>query len=138
MLKRTLLTGLALAVGLAAAATSTTPVQAKDGRNAAFAVGIAAGAIGLGALAAANRPRVHYYQGSPYYYNPRTGYYYDEPVVYAAPPPPPVVYAPAPVYAGRPAPWTPDWYAYCASKYRSFDPGSGTFQPYRGPRRLCR
>lgn len=37
-----------------------------------------------------------------------------------------------------PEPWSDDWYAYCASKYRSFDPDSGTFQPYRGPRRLCR
>ncbi len=47
------------------------------------------------------------------------------------PPPPPAGY-------GRPAPWTPDWYAYCSSKYRSFDPRSGTYQPYHGPRRLCR
>lgn len=37
-----------------------------------------------------------------------------------------------------PEPWSDEWYAYCASKYRSFDPDSGTFQPYNGPRRLCR
>jgi len=48
-------------------------------------------------------------------------------------------YAPryaAPAYAARP--WTRDWYRYCAARYRSFDPGSGTFQPYNGPRQLCR
>ena len=31
-----------------------------------------------------------------------------------------------------------DWYEYCSSRYRSFDPRSGTFQPYHGPRQLCR
>lgn len=55
---------------------------------------------------------------------------------YYAPPPPPPVYYPAPVtYA--PAPWTADWYAYCASKYRSFDAGSGTYVTYSGVRRVC-
>lgn len=74
--------------------------------------GLAAGAIIGGALA-----------------QPRTPRYYSVPA-----------YAPryaAPAY-GAPAPWSPDWYAYCASKYRSFDAHSGTFQPYNGPRRLCR
>jgi hypothetical protein len=53
--------------------------------------------------------------------------------------------APAPTYYNaprvvtyRPAPWTPAWYRYCSEKYRSFDPRSGTFQPYHGPRQLCR
>ena len=45
---------------------------------------------------------------------------------------------PVVVYDDRPAPWTQQWYAYCTSKYRSFDPASGTFQPYHGPRQLCR
>ncbi|MBZ8135110.1 BA14K family protein [Afifella sp. IM 167] len=54
--------------------------------------------------------------------------------------PPPRRFGPPPVrrYYGAPRPWTPDWYAYCSSKYRSFDPRSGTYQPYNGPRRLCR
>lgn len=47
------------------------------------------------------------------------------------PPPPRRVYR-------HPRPWTNAWYAYCSRKYRSFDPRSGTFQPYHGPRRLCR
>ncbi|MEF2073730.1 BA14K family protein [Consotaella aegiceratis] len=50
----------------------------------------------------------------------------------------PRVYYPAPSYRSyRPAPWTAEWYRYCSAKYRSFDPRSGTFQPYHGPRRLC-
>lgn len=48
------------------------------------------------------------------------------------------VRAPVMVYDDRPAPWTREWYGYCTSKYRSFDPVSGTFQPYHGPRQLCR
>lgn len=37
-----------------------------------------------------------------------------------------------------PEPWSDEWYDYCARKYRSFDPSDGTYQPYGGPRRLCR
>lgn len=54
--------------------------------------------------------------------------------VYVAPPP-----RPAPVYAGyRPAPWTPDWYSYCYSRYRTFNPNSGTFIGYDGYEHFCR
>lgn len=35
-------------------------------------------------------------------------------------------------------PWSREWYRYCANRYRSFDANSGTFQPYNGPRQLCR
>lgn len=79
--------------------------------------GLAAGAILGGVLAQPRYPRQYY---SAPAYAP----------VYGAP-----VYA-APGY-GAPPVGSPDWYAYCASKYRSFDPSDGTFQPYRGPRRLC-
>ncbi|MCQ8781494.1 BA14K family protein [Mangrovibrevibacter kandeliae] len=41
-------------------------------------------------------------------------------------------------YAGHPRPWTREWYRYCSARYRSFDARSGTFQPYHGPRQLCR
>jgi hypothetical protein len=37
-----------------------------------------------------------------------------------------------------PDPFTDEWYDYCAERYRSFDPETGTFQPYEGPRKLCR
>jgi hypothetical protein len=87
----------------------------RHSNNSALAAGIfglAAGAIIGGALAQPRYPR---------------SYYYSEPVYGST-------YA-APVY-GAPM-WSPEWYAKCASKYRSFDPHSGTFQPYNGPRRLC-
>ncbi|MEO1199542.1 MAG: BA14K family protein [Pseudomonadota bacterium] len=55
------------------------------------------------------------------------------------------VVGPAPTYGGHvghvghaPEPFSREWYAYCSAKYRSFDAATGTFQPYHGPRRLCR
>ncbi len=38
----------------------------------------------------------------------------------------------------RPEPWTPQWYSYCSTKYRSFDPGTGTYVTYSGETMLCR
>ena len=56
--------------------------------------------------------------------------------VYVVPPPPePVYYAPA---AYGPPAGTPDWYTYCYSRYRSFNPNTGTFIGYDGYERLCR
>ena len=57
--------------------------------------------------------------------------------VYVVPPPPPpqVYYTPASY--GPPA-WTPDWYTYCYSRYRSFNPNSGTFIGYDGYEHFCR
>ena len=56
--------------------------------------------------------------------------------VYVAPPPPPRArYAPA---AYGPQPWSPDWYSYCYSRYRSFNPNSGTFVGYDGYEHFCR
>ena len=50
--------------------------------------------------------------------------YYEEPYPYG-------YYAPpGPVGA-------PDWEAYCFSRYRSFDPVSGTYLGYDGRRHLC-
>lgn len=37
-----------------------------------------------------------------------------------------------------PARGSADWYAYCARKYRSFDPRSGTYLGYDGRRHYCR
>lgn len=53
--------------------------------------------------------------------------------VYVAPPPP--RYAPA---SYGPQPWSPDWYSYCYSRYRSFNPNTGTFIGYDGYERFCR
>lgn len=76
--------------------------------------GLAAGAL-LGGIIA---PRA--YAGPGYY---GTGYYA----------PPRVVYAPRGY-----EPWSAAWYSYCESRYRSFDPRSGTFMGYDGRRHFCR
>ncbi|WP_306030440.1 BA14K family protein [Stappia sp. MMSF_3263] len=50
-------------------------------------------------------------------------------------------YRPAPppvVNRGGLRPWTPAWYAYCSSRYRSFNPRTGTYTTYSGQQRLCR
>ncbi|MDD7910294.1 MULTISPECIES: BA14K family protein [Pseudovibrio] len=76
-------------------------------------IGLAAGAIIAGA---ANQPR------------------------HVAPPPayhPPQPVYRAPVHTYRPQPWTSEWYSYCASKYRSFNPSTGTFTAYSGATRFC-
>ncbi|WP_246479410.1 BA14K family protein [Kaustia mangrovi] len=39
---------------------------------------------------------------------------------------------------GSPEPWTRDWYAYCSSKYRSFEPDTGYYTTYSGYKRFCR
>jgi hypothetical protein len=42
----------------------------------------------------------------------------------------------APIY-GAPPVGSPEWYSYCASKWKTFRVSDGTYQPTRGPRRLC-
>ena len=89
----------------------------RGGGGAGIAAGLAAGLL-LGGLVAAPR----YYGGPPPYYSP--GYYGP---VYGAP----GYYGP--VYSGP-----PDWIEYCFSRYRSFDPVSGTYLGYDGIRHVCR
>jgi hypothetical protein len=73
--------------------------------------GFVAGALIGGALAsAANR--------NSYYYGP--GY----------------AYAPPPAYAYSPG-YGSSEVAYCASRYRSYDPASGTYLGYDGHRHPC-
>jgi hypothetical protein len=80
----------------------------------------------------------HYYSHHPHhvpgYPHRLTGY----PVpIYAAPRPLPglaVRGAVIRVYRARPA----SHVAWCAQRYRSYDMRTDTFQPYHGPRRLCR
>ena len=40
-------------------------------------------------------------------------------------------------YAATIEPWTADWYDYCADRYRSFKPRSGTFTGYDGQQHFC-
>ena len=108
---------LALAATLAASSTFPVPALAGDHGDAVLA-GVAGFAVGTLFGNATARPR-----------------YYGGPVYYTAPPPP-VVYQPVQVYYA-PAPWTPEWYVYCARKYGSFDAASGTFLGYDGFRHMC-
>jgi len=104
-----------LAVAVIATSAVTVSVQSADaanGRNGAFAAGAVIG-LASGAIIASQYQRRHYA-------------------------PPPAYYpAPAPVYY-RPEPWTPEWYRYCSSKYRSFNPNTGYFVTYSGYRKFCR
>jgi hypothetical protein len=92
--------------------------QAQANANDAIIAGAAGFAVGTLFGHAAAQPR---------YVAPRP--------VYVAPAP--VYVAPASVYYA-PAPWTQPWYGYCASKYRSFDPRSGTYIGIDGYRHMCR
>jgi hypothetical protein len=97
------------------------PAPAEAGRGGRA---VAAGVLGFaaGAIIAGSAARRH------------NGYYNDD--YYRGPPPRRVYAAPRAYYS--PEPWTPEWYDYCYSKYRSFDGRTGTYQPYNGPRRFCR
>ncbi len=41
------------------------------------------------------------------------------------------------VYYGPLRPWTPAWYNWCESSYRSFNPRTGTFRGYDGRDHFC-
>lgn len=107
------------------------------GAAAAGVIGLATGAIIGSALSGPG-----YYAGPSYYDGP---IYYDPPPYRYLPPPypyrsgayvgPPRYYQP-PAY--RPVQWSPEWIAYCARKYRSFDPRTGTYRTYSGRVRMCR
>ena len=98
----------------------------RGSRGAGIAAGIATGLI-LGGIIGSSAQSHYYYGGpQPYYDGPRVFY----PPGYYGP-----VYGPAyrPNY-GRPS----GWIAYCFSRYRSFDPVSGTYMGYDGRRHYCR
>ena len=109
---RKTITTFAIIATLASAATLAMPTnqaEAAGGRNAAFAFGAITG-LAVGAMATHSR----YHRG--YYHGPRH----------------------VPAHYGRPAAWTPAWYSYCASRYRSFNPSTGYFISYGGTPRFCR
>jgi hypothetical protein len=95
---------------------------------AAGVLGLAIGALIVGAATASQRDQ---YEPVPVYRepvprpHPDRGYLIERPqVVYNDP------------YVGA-EPWTRDWFDYCASRYRSFDPRSGTYVGYDGQRHFC-
>ena len=87
-----------------------------DGNRAAAAIfGFGVGAVLGGALSGP-------YYGPNYYYRPAPRVYYRR----------------APVVGTyRLTPWTPEWYAYCESRYRSFNPRTGYFLGYDGDHHFC-
>ncbi|MBS3650896.1 BA14K family protein [Pseudaminobacter sp. 19-2017] len=124
-------------LGLAVTATSLSALTAAEagdrwrrhhhhrGSGDLVAAGVLGAAVGALAAGVATTSRVEYYEPVP---------------VYRDPPPRRVYVAPAPrvVYAeGALEPWTPSWYEYCESRYRSFNPRTGTFVGYDGERRFC-
>ncbi len=101
-------------------------VRYRGRGGAGIAAGIAGGLILGGIIASQQRyygPGDYYYYGGPppVFYGPRVFY-------------PPGHYGPVigPGFGGG------DWVAYCFSRYRSFDPVSGTYMGYDGRRHLCR
>ncbi|MDH6234366.1 hypothetical protein M2281_004984 [Mesorhizobium soli] len=96
---------------------------------AAGVLGLAVGALAVGAANAASEPR--YYEPVDPYYEP--DYAYEEPSYR-------YVRRPAPVYArnyGTIEPWSPAWYRYCENRYRSFNSRSGTFTGNDGLQHFC-
>ena len=98
-------------------ATNTNVETVRWGRGFGWGLGagLLGGAIVGGALAAP------YYYGEPYYYSYGEPYY--PPAAYGP------GYYPAPVIGGDAS--------YCASRYRSYDPATGTYLGYDGVRHPC-
>lgn len=159
------LTGTALALVLGAALLAPAETASAGGRNHYYNGGdlLAAGVFGavIGSLIA---PPPVYAAPPPVYVYPEPVYVYPEPVYVN---PAPVPYYSAPAYGRRsldqmsgtyypqPVPGrtpnvvtydnavgtgvarTPEWLAYCRSKFRSFDERSGTYLGYDGQRHIC-
>lgn len=53
------------------------------------------------------------------------------------PPPPPRWDRDRPHHQRFARPWTPGWYRWCSTTYRSFNPRSGMFVGWDGRRRFC-
>ncbi|MDQ6436710.1 BA14K family protein [Mesorhizobium sp. LHD-90] len=138
-------------LGLAAAATTLSALpaaQAGDGwrRNgyrhynsdgdlvAAGVLGLAVGALAAGVATAPERRYYEpdYYEPEPVYREPVRRLYREGPVRRYYVREPEVVYA-----TGALEPWSPEWYDYCESRYRSFNARTGTFTGYDGQRYFC-
>ena len=104
------------------------------GRGAGFAVGAATAGVVTGAAIAAGDYGYGYsdpYYGDNYAYDTGYGdsYAYDTGVTYDAGLPLVTFEQPAPVVAGNAS--------YCAQRYRSYDPASGTYLGFDGLRHPC-
>jgi len=142
MLNKTLAAAVAVAVG-AASLTSTAEARRwyphgggdwhhHGGNNWHYNNGNAwaAGAVGFGAGALLGSALA-----SPRYYEPAPTYYQSAPYAYYQPAP--VYVEPPAVVSYRAAAWSPEWYSYCQSRYRSFNPSTGYFLGYDGQYHFC-
>jgi hypothetical protein len=130
--KTLILTAAAAALSLSAVSEASADSWRRHHNNDALvggAVGLATGLIVGSTIANSNQPR--YYYDEPRYAEPVYEPEYDAPVYRA---PPPRYYQP--VRAGL-EPWTPQWQRYCSYRYRSFDPGTGTFIGNDGREHFC-
>ena len=93
-------------------------VGGKKGAGTGAAIGGGVGALG-GAANQSNRWQSLYH------------YAFNDCMARSASAPPPVY------YSAGPEPWSPEWYAYCSAKYRSFNPQTGMFLAYSGEYRMC-
>lgn len=143
-------------LGLASAASVIAPLsQASAGERwrhhnddalVAGVIGLAAGAIIIGALADQSHRRTAYNQpiyddpdfDGPVYAEPDDGYFPPQPHPHIVRPP---VRQPHVIqyddYADNVEPWSRDWYRYCANRYRSFNPDTGTFRGNDGRDHFC-
>jgi hypothetical protein len=137
---RTLAAGIALAAGMTAvnvasaapvtnalAIKNAVPGQVESVQWRWWGPGFVVGAIIGGALAAP------YYYGRPYYYGPGPYYAAPYPAPYYGAPAYPV--APGPGYAAA-APAGGDA-AYCAQRFKSYNPRTGTYMGTDGVRHPC-
>jgi hypothetical protein len=101
------------AAALIGTAALTLPAPAEAGRGNAWGAGLLG--FGVGAIVgSALTPREVYVEPDYDDYEP-AGY--------------------APAYG--PPPWTPEWYTYCAQRYRSFNARTGYFRGYDGLPYFC-
>ncbi len=108
------------------------PIARQDNNDDALVLGVlglAAGALITGALLS-NPPARRNYREIP-----APGYAPQAPGAGSDYYPP----APGPTYtqAQNLEPWSDGWYRYCAQKYRSFKPATGTFRGYDGLDHFC-
>lgn len=104
--------------------------QQKADMLAAGILGLAVGALVVGAASAASQPPRDY----------RDAYVYDPEPDYFPPAPRRGYHQPRVVYAedfGAPEPWTAEWRRYCEQRYRSFNARTGTYRGYDGRDHFC-
>jgi BA14K-like protein len=106
------------------------------GRDVGFAAGAAAAGLATGAaIAAGGYSDPYYYGGDNYAYDPNydDSYAYDNGATFSSGLPLVTFNQSAPIEQG---PMTGDA-SYCAQRYRSYDPASGTYLGYDGLRHPC-